>query len=62
MFNNFFFMIPVIKENTRLKVVLHIATGAPITLTKEIIDTPPLVADKNSESLVNIMKSSNVFT
>ena len=44
-------MIPVIKENTRLKVVLHIATGAPITLTKEIIDTPPLVVDKTVKVL-----------
>ena len=39
-------MIPVLKENARLKIALAILTGAPITLTKEIIDTPPLVADK----------------
>ena len=39
-------MIPVVKENTRLKLVLPIPAGAPIALTKEIIGTPSLVADK----------------
>ena len=39
-------MIPVVKENTRLKLVFPIPTGAPIALTKEITGTPPLVADK----------------
>ena len=43
MFNNSF-MIPIARENTRLK--LPIPTRAPITLTKEITDTPQLVADK----------------
>ena len=39
-------MILVVKENARLKLALNIPTGAPITVVKEIIDTPPLVADK----------------
>ena len=44
-FNNFF-ITPAVKENTRLKLALDIPTGAPIILAKEIIDIPPLVADK----------------
>ena len=39
-------MIPVVKENTRLKLVLPIPIGVPIALTKEIIGFPSLVADK----------------
>ena len=39
-------MILVVKENTRLKLALAIPTGAPITLAKEIIDNPSVVADK----------------
>ena len=39
-----FLLIPVVKE--KIKVKLAIPTGAPITVVKEIIDTPPLVADK----------------
>ena len=39
-------MILVVKENTRLKLALAIITGAPITLAKEIIDNPSVVADK----------------
>ena len=45
MVNNFF-IIPVVKENTRVKLAVCIPAGAPITLAKEIIDTSPLVADK----------------
>ena len=45
MFNNFF-MIHVVKEKKKLKLGLAISTGAPITLTKEVINTPPLDADK----------------
>ena len=29
-----------------MKLALTIPTGAPITVVKEIIDTPPLVQDK----------------
>ena len=39
------FIIPVVKENTRVKLALAIPAGAPITLEKEIIDTRPFVAD-----------------
>ena len=39
-------MIPLVKENTRLKLALAFPTGAPITLRKEITDIPLLVADK----------------
>ena len=41
-----FFIIPAVKENTRVKLALAIPAGAPVTLAKEIIDTLPLVADK----------------
>ena len=44
-------MIPVVKENARLKLALYIPTGAPTTVVKEIIDTPPLVADKTIKNL-----------
>ena len=43
---NSFFIIPVVKENIKLKLAFAISTGTPITLVKEIIDIPPLVADK----------------
>ena len=44
-------MIPVVKENIKLKLALAIPTGAPITLTKEVILIPPLVADKTTKTL-----------
>ena len=47
----FIIIIPVVKENTRVKLALPIPAGAPITLAKEIIDTPPLVADKTIKIL-----------
>ena len=40
-----FFIIPVAKENTRVKLTLAIPAGTPITFAKEIIDIPPLVAE-----------------
>ena len=43
---NNFFIIPVIKENKIVKLAPAILAGTPITLAKEIIDTPPLAADK----------------
>ena len=43
---NHFLIIPVVKENKRVKFVLDILTGAPVTVVKKIIDTSPLVADK----------------
>ena len=41
-----FLIIHVFKENTRVKIAVATPTGTPITVVKEIIDTPPLVADK----------------
>ena len=35
-----FFIIPVVKENIKLKLVLAIPTGALVILAKEIIDLP----------------------
>ena len=46
---NTFFIIPVVRENKRLKHALAIPTGTLITLVKEITDFTPLVADKNIE-------------
>ena len=46
-----FFIIPVVKENTRVNLGLPIPAGEPVTLAKEIIDTPPLVADKTIKIL-----------
>ena len=43
----FFFTIPVVKEKAKLKLGPAILTGAPVMLEKEIIDIPPLVADKS---------------
>ena len=42
---NSFFIIPVVKENTRVKCALAVSAETPITLVKEIIDTPPSVAE-----------------
>ena len=44
-------MIPVVKENIKLKLALAIPTGALITLIKEIRDIPPLYADKTIKVL-----------
>ena len=43
-----FLIIPVVKEQIKVKLALGIPTGAPSTLINEIIDTPPLVALKNN--------------
>ena len=48
---NNFFIIPVVKENTRLKLALAIHTGTPATLVKQIIDITPLAADKTIKVL-----------
>ena len=45
------FIIPLSIENTRVKLALAFPAEAPITLPKEIIDTPPLVADKTIKVL-----------
>ena len=41
---SFFFSYPVVKEKSKVKLVLAIPTGAPTTLVIEMIDTPPLLA------------------
>ena len=41
-----FFVIPVVKQNAKVKLVVANPTGTQITLAKEIIDIPSLVADK----------------
>ena len=38
-------MIPVDKENAKLKLALALLTGAPTILAKEATAIPPLVAD-----------------
>ena len=50
--SNNFFIISVVKENTRVKLAFAIPTGTPTMLVKEIIDTPPLVADKTFKVLL----------
>ena len=49
-FNNVF-VIPVVKENTRVKLALANPEGIPITLVKEIILIHPLVSDKTIKVL-----------
>ena len=56
---NIFFVIPVIKENKRVKLALAIPAETHVTPGKEIMHTPPLVADK---SLVNIINIINVLS
>ena len=41
-----FLIILVFKEKIKVKLALAIPTGAPATLTEEIIQTPPLVTLK----------------
>ena len=36
----------VVKEVIKVQLALAIPTGAPMTVVKEIIDTPPLVAER----------------
>ena len=50
MLNNFF-IIPIAKDNRKVKLALASPAGTPITLAKEIIDTPPLVASKKIKVL-----------
>ena len=46
-----FLIVPVVKENTRVKLALAGPAGAPIALVKEIMDTPPFAADKTIKVL-----------
>ena len=43
---NIFFVIPVVKEKTKVRLELTTPAGIQITFVKEIILIPPLVADK----------------
>ena len=49
-FNNFL-TIPVVTEKIKVRLALVIATGAPVILVNEIIDTPLLAALK----IINIL-------
>ena len=46
-----FLAIPLLIENTKLRLALVILTGAPIIVTDEAIETPPLVVDKTCKVL-----------
>ena len=46
-----FLIIPIVKEKIIVKLAFAIPTGAPITVVKQIIDTPPLVANKTTKVL-----------
>ena len=50
MFSNFF-IVPVVKEKSKVKLALAIPTGAPTTLADEMIQTPLLVALKTIKIL-----------
>ena len=50
MFSNFF-IIPVVKENIKVKLALAIPTRTLKTLVKEMIDTPSLAALKTIKTL-----------
>ena len=48
-FNNFFYKVDI--ENTRLKLVLAIPAGAPITVANDAMEMLALVADKTIKDL-----------
>ena len=56
-----FFVIPVAKENTRLKLVLTIPAGIPKILVKEIIDINSLAAVKIIKALLNNQKEQCIY-
>ena len=43
-----FLIITVVRGKIRVKLAPAIPVGAPATLTEEIIQTPPLAAEKNN--------------
>ena len=49
-FNNFL-VIPVVREQIKVKLAFAIPTGAPTILENEQIDTPPVVALKTIKIL-----------
>ena len=46
-----FFIIPVAREKIKLKLVPALPTGAPTTLTDEMMQVPPLFAFKTIKTL-----------
>ena len=50
-----FLIIPVVKERIKVEFALAISTRATITVVKEIIDTPPFVAETTIKNLSNQM-------
>ena len=54
-----FFTIPVETENARLKLVLVILTGAPMTNSNDAIEMLPVVTDK---TIIKTVKRSKRFT
>ena len=48
----FYLFISVVKQKIEVKLALTIPTGAPVAVVKEIVDTPPLVAEKNKISSI----------
>ena len=52
-----FFTSPVRNENARLTLELVFPIGAPITVEKDAIEIPPLVADKT----IKLIQKRNIF-
>ena len=48
---NNFLINTAVKETIKVKLPLDIPTGTPVTVVKEIKDTPPIVADKTIKIL-----------
>ena len=49
--SNFFFVIPVVKQNTIINPAHTIPTAGPATVARETIQIPPVVADKTIKTL-----------
>ena len=52
--------VPLLVENTKLRLALVMSTGAPLTLANEAIETTLIIADKTS--FVKIIKHWKIFT
>ena len=50
-FTQYFLIIPVVKDKIKVKLALVFPTGAPITVVKRKMNTPPLVPDKTIKIL-----------
>ena len=57
----YLFIIPVVKENIKVKLALAIPAGIPITLVKEIILIPPIAADKTIKSYQYNQKQQCIY-